>query len=55
MSGMAEKIVQVKVTPEARAKVIRSALRNGKVRVKMTAGQRRALDAATGTQTQRRQ
>lgn len=50
---MAEKIVRVNVTPEARAKVVRSALRNSKVRVKMTAGQRRALSLAGGARARR--
>jgi hypothetical protein len=47
---MDEKPVPVVVTPEARAKAIRSALLNDKVQVKMTAGQRRAVEAARQAQ-----
>ena len=42
---MDEKAVPVVVTPEARARAIRSALLNGNVQVRMTAGQRRAVAA----------
>ena len=41
MTGM--KVIKVDVTPEARSKVIRSALNGKVVRAKMTAGQRRAV------------
>lgn len=50
MDGMDQKTVPVVVTPEARARAIRSALLNDKVRVKMTGGQRRALEAAREAQ-----
>ena len=47
---MDQKVVPVVVTPEARAKAILSALRNDKVQVKMTGGQRRAVEAARESQ-----
>lgn len=41
-----QQAVPVKVTAQARSKAIRSAMANPKVRVKMTAGQKRAVEAA---------
>lgn len=47
MSNMEkQQAVSVKVTAQARSKAIRSALANPKVRVKMTAGQKRAVEAS---------
>jgi hypothetical protein len=43
---MCEQVRVVKVTPEARAQVIRAALNGRLVQAKMTAGQRRAAQAA---------
>jgi hypothetical protein len=43
---MSEQVRTVKVTPEARAKVIRSALSGRLVQAKMTAGRRRAVRLA---------
>ena len=44
---MSEDIRTVKVTPEARARAIRSALSGRLVQAKMTAGQRRAVQSTT--------
>lgn len=44
MASMSEEVIPLRVTPEARAKVIRSALGGRLVRSKLTAGQRRAVE-----------
>lgn len=46
MPLMPDKVMTVKVTPEARAKVIGDALKGRVVKATMTAGQRRAVQAA---------